>query len=469
MRSWGHKKFMWNYQFKLDLKFIYLTNPIAQNILKNIKFQNFPIIAIKNTPKKYLSKIVDKYKLSLIGDYYIMQISDPYFPFSMYGSIYIKDHKILSNINYTAEGIIFHYIGDITKAKFCYIQALKNNPKDYKAWNNLATIVYNHKGFEYIAGTMFQKSIELNHLYEPALKNMAFLFRNSPSFISSTHMYIYNLAYKKYTDKFYIEAIDLFLSLLPNTDSKIDELKIRKYISLSFIHLNQASEALKYIKKYENDNNLPPDIANLFGGIYFRLNKYIEAENFYKYAIVKNPLKTYFFNLSELLKKQNRQIEAIKYLDYALTIYNNDANILMELASLLIECKHIQDAERILLQLKEVDITKMHSLYLLATIYFQENNNATAIDFSKKFLSYINIQNINLLKSELLELAAHLFNAQAYSIAIDIYSKILNVDPSSTRAHLGISECYLNIGNEDKYKEHRKYWIQFGGDSEKTY
>ena len=452
------------YLDKIRFKFINLSDPLAQKILKAVRIQEFPIVAIENTKNEFIKNIAKEFKFTLCGNYNILQVSDDKYPFLSYGTLYRKNDKIIVEIDHFKEGLILHQQGYFEKAKECYILALRQNAKNAAIWNNLASLIYKDGTWNNTVKEMFLKSIENDSLYEPALKNLKLLSTNSDNDQVLAYPYISKLALKKFNEKNYAEAARLFVSLLKLKQSKEDEPEVREHLSFCLIRLNQNTEALKYLEKYVNDSNISHNISNLLGGIYFRLNNYDKAEHFYNLAIEKKSRKVYFLNLSELLKKQNRTVEAIETLKYCMRIYNDDLMLKLEIASLMIDAKQYANAKNILLELVENNQTKLRSYYLLAIIYFYEKNDVSAIDNSQKFLNSINYDNENLLKKELIIIAGNLLEVKSYASAKDAYKKVLNGEPSSTQAHFGIAQCYLGLKETDKYKEHLKYWKQFGGD-----
>jgi len=233
-------------------------------------------------------------------------------------------------------------------------------------------------------------------------------FKNALSVFPSSHLLRYNFAVQLIREKNYDEAVSLLKSIegnlgISNLDKVIGEVLFR---SGNYDHaINLYLDVFRRTKDYE--------IAYIIGDIYLKLNNLEKAEYYYQMAVKDKGCKDAFINLALIKSKQGKVEKAIKI-----------CNDLI-----------IKDKENL-------------NIYLcMANIYFSLNN-----------IFYAG-ENLELAKRSakddpysLLKIAYIYKKNRFYSNALELYYKVLTLNPKLYRVYLNIAEIYYESGHFEMAK-----------------
>jgi tetratricopeptide (TPR) repeat protein len=202
-------------------------------------------------------------------------------------------------------------------------------------------------------------------------------------------------AYEAYNSKDYHKALDLYLSINPQTtDTMLG-------IAGAYQGLNRVDDALEYYKKALESSPSNSDIAYSIGAIYANSQNYEEAKKYFDKAVQSNPSNTNakeaLLDMKEVISQNNvndavklfdeqKYDDALTYLNKAISENSQNPDAYFYRASVYdAQSKHqlaIKDYQKSLEYNPSQDVT----YYLIAIDYENLNNTTSALEYYKKFL-----------------------------------------------------------------------------------
>ena len=464
-RRIGPEMIMPDYLDRIRFEHIKLEDSVAQEILRNAVIHEFPVVAVKKDVINldWGDSFVSQHKFKEIDDFFLLQLNDAELPYAIYGQVLRKKGVLSAQIDHSSESLLLHQNGDLENAVTSYLLAVQENSADIRSLNNLGTILYRKGGWSNTAKVIFEKCLKIDSRYVPSLQNLISFYENSID-VTTLNSYKLRLALVKMSEKNYSAAESILNSILSTEKPYMND-EVCKALGYCLIKLERPEEALALLKSYIDTSNdvYSPEIANLLGGIYYRLELYSESEQWYRKALELGASVKYVFNLVQLMKKQQRIDDALDLLEQGVMYWPDDLSLKMEIALIHVSKSNYIEAESILYSLVDDDRFTLRCNYLLAQIHFHKNEHDALKKNAQEFTSRAAAVNGKFLKDELLQIAGYLSNASLYDDAIIAYSIILRWEPSNVIAHKGIAIAYESIGSLDKSEEHLKYMKQFGG------
>ena len=202
-------------------------------------------------------------------------------------------------------------------------------------------------------------------------------------------------------------------------------------------------------KLVEKFKKTPDDILLIsLIGTFYGLNKdYDKAISFQKAAIQKAPFEhSFYINLSETLKKVDKNKDALSILYFAKILSLNDKTIDFELAKLNTDIKNYIEADLIytnLIRQKNVNKNIVYS-YCLNLIKLKKENKA--ISLIVKFQSDNNINDDTLMSL----LGFAYFKLNKFELAKNNFLKAINLNNKNDNAYTNLGNCYQELGLTNK-------------------
>lgn len=284
--------------------------------------------------------------------------------------------------------ITLHDQKDYDNAIKFYSAVKDADPKRDGVYENLAICYAQKKDY-----ATAQKLLETAQTQCPNNPNIAKILQDVKEDATAE---ILSNAYEAYNSKNYSKALELYLSVNPQTtDSLLG-------IAGAYQNLQQTDKALEYYKKALKSSPTNSDIAYSIGAIYANAENYTEARRYFEQAVQLNPsnlnAKDALLDMKDVISQNNVQSavklieeqkydEALMLLNKALTDNPQNSDAYFYRASVY-DTKNkyqlaINDYKKSLQYNDNQDVT----YYLIAIDYENMNNVLSALEYYKKFLN----------------------------------------------------------------------------------
>lgn len=247
-------------------------------------------------------------------------------------------------------------------------------------------------------------------------------------------------------------------------------------LGYTYFKLHKWQSAIVYLKEYlekgEKENGNYNDALFYVGSCYNQLGNDNEAILYFDKAIAQKPYYSYFFNKSESLIKLNRKEEALKVIETALMNNPDNAELYFKKAQIYNSLKQPEKANTELKRAYEINPADTDILLDMGVMYEHDNQIGMAIKMYKKCIqlkdnlsgAYGNLANIysnNELKKDsafyyyqkalitdnknannYYNFGNHYKKYKKYDLALEMYTKAIEVNPSLTQAYINSAIIY---------------------------
>jgi tetratricopeptide (TPR) repeat protein len=381
---------------------------------ESLSYDKKNIYAMYNIATSYMKtgnpNLTRKYALK------IFELQEEYRPnLLLLGNIYYaagKYKKALSiyEIHETKDGVF------MMNAASAYL----NLGSHEKAVNLLNKVIEDPLSGETLKGI---SSFKLSNILEKSdgFKAVGYLSSALEKFPSSPVLR-YNLSLLLFRHEEYEESVNL----LKSVEGTLKEGNVDTLLGMALFKSENLNEALDhYLDIYAKTGDT--SIAHIIGDIYIKLGEFKKAEEYYIKALQIEAL----------------QIEDLKGLQYEAAFRN--------LVNIYIIDERYKEAADLCEDLKRRDHDNPLPYICLADVYFNTDRNAEGRRSVEEalLLAEKTGQDINLLS-----MAAALYQENdLHNNAIQIYHRILSLDPGYYQPYVEIAEIYMQTGHTDKARE----------------
>jgi len=452
----------------LNVTHLALSDEKAQELLRGVEVQSFPVLAISSEIGKRTWGQECLNELGMTNNetkdgWHYLALDRPQYPFSIYGHIWEKDNTIRVSIDPMISAGILLKEGDSELAANAYRQVLALDPNAYPAWNNLGTILYDDLNLRSAAGAMFETACHLNHAYQPALKN-AIRYLIDAGEPDRAIPYKADLAWSLVMAGNYEMAGAIFNEIGTNPQYAFNAHKGLGYILVKLGSLQPALEQLTTCVKI--DPQPDSDFCNLLAGVYYRLGKNPEARTWYEKAVNNpKPVAEAYSNLCTLLETEGAWSELLENATKGQATLPNNHEFAFFQAEALEKLGHPQEAIPVLEKLKGLDAaSQFRADYELAVLSADSGHLSDAQGFAHDYLGVIKSNPDSKFLDQTRRIAQLVTEAQDYSLAKEAWQTVVRMKPSDTEAHLRLADCYQQLGKPAERKEELTLARQFGAD-----
>ena len=343
-----------------------------------------------------------------------------------------KIDKYLGDVHFYM-GNCYYLNNDLAQAEKEYREAIKMNPDDIEAHNNLGGVLYDLKRYEE-AEKECKEAIRINPNLAEAHNNLGILYE---------HFKRYKEAEKEYREVIRINPD--YANVHNNLGTLLEDLKRYEEAEKEFreaIRINPGDDYAHY--------NLGLLLAQY-------LKRYDEAEKEFREAIRINPnLVEAHVNLGNLLRDLKRYEEAEKEYREAISIDPNLADVHVNLGVLLVQLQRYEEAEKELREAIRINPNYAPAHYNLGNLFFDLHRHNEA---EKEFREAIRINpdyaeahyNLGtvLLQKELL-LAQ---NSYRFDEAEKEFREAIRINPNLAEAHRSLGLLLILEERKDEAKQ----------------
>ena len=442
-----------------------LESHAAQDALRGAKVTTFPVLAVSDdiSQRPWGARCINELSLVAQSQNFLVAINWSAVPFISYAKIHTDDAGTHVQVDCYAEAVALHQANLREEATRMYKLALVENPQDYRAWNNLGALTYDVQGMKNLGGAMFQRAVDIDSSYEPAVENL-YKYASEKNQSRAKCLSADKLGWIAVRNKQWGRALVLFKEALPE---KSVEFSARKGLADVAIQQGQFEEALVELEKSLQLNHNPDsDFANLLGGVYFRMGNNEYAMSWYLYALQgDNPSSNTRNNVCFLLSSTKQWEKLLQFTGDALTKAPSDIDLYFSRAEALVQLSRYTEAIECLngLTTESPDV-QCRLCYELATLYGKCYDREACISHIQQFLKIVAQQEQPTLDEQCRVMAELAIKYEDYPLALQALVQTVQIKPSDVTAHKLLAHCYECMGQPEKYIQELLLAKQFGGD-----
>ncbi len=311
-------------------------------------------------------------------------------------------------------------LGQFKKAQQCLTNAHQLDTSDPETTKDIGNAYLNIGNTEN-ATKWYEKSLEINNHYAPAINNLANVKRKSGD---------------------HKEAVNLFKRAL-----QADPQLIQAYsgAAASFLVLGDLEQAEYFATEAIKINALAPGINEILGIIFQNRRNSQQAVNSYQKELAINPQSNIsLINLSLLLLQQGEVAEAIVLLERAAaTNPSEQCSLLLAQAY-----QSVGKLKKAIIEYKKVDIIKTQNKIIPFNLGLCLLNTGSNIDAIEAFKIAIKLDESFLPAWE--KLGCSLIAEGRHQEALAATQKVLDLNPKNLFALTNLCIIYKNLGNLDE-------------------
>lgn len=451
----------------LKLMRIGLTEAKAQELLDRVKVTSFPVLVIEETisEREWGKQCIQELNLLRHENRFLVTFDYTASPFVTYAQIVRDQTGLHVKPNHYSGALLLHQIGEIEAAAKSYRLALAENPEDYRAWNNLGAILYDHHDLKQAGGKMFQRAAGLNVSYEPALRNLL-RFAEEQRDIREIAAAKERLGWLAIEKKHWKDGLNL---LTDASRTKEWEFSARKGLAFIAVQESRPADALAELERCLKLNPEPDgNFANLLAGVYFRLGDHSKAAVWYEKAVDdSHSSERAYPNLCHLFHSTEHWEKLLSVSDKAFSLYPNNPGFGFYKAEALARLNRTSEAISLLKELSRTsESSAFRSCYELAMLYRLQEEKLDAAAYAGQFIQAVRIQRQPAVRNECMNIGNMALEFGDHDLAAQAFQQVLRMKPSDVTAHKLLAVCYKQLGQPDRSQEHLILARQFGGDIE---
>lgn len=450
----------------LNLMRVNLTDAKAQELLARTRISSFPLLVVEGllTEREWGKQCIQELNLIHHEGRFLVAFDYTTSPFGAYAQIVRDQTGLHVRPNHYLGALMLHQIGNLEAAAKSYRLALSENQEDYRAWNNLGAILYDYHDLKQSGGKMFQRAVNLNISYEPALRNLL-RFAGDQQDAKEMAAAKERLGWLAIENKRWKEGYDLLTDV---SKAKEWEFSARKGLAFIAVQESRPADAIKELERCLELNPEPNgDFANLLAGVYFRLGDYAKAIAWYeKAANDANPSEQAYPNLCHLLHSAKQWEKLLFVSDKAFSLYPEKSAFGFYKAEALTRLNRLSEAVSLLKELGQTsEEAAFRASYELAMLYHAKGEPLAATH-AKNFIRAVAHQRQPTVQDECMNIGKMAMEIGDNNLAVEAFRQVLRIKPSDVVAHKLLAACYQELGQPDRSQEHLTLARQFGGGAE---